>query len=108
MKKSVLRFLGVISLLSLQACGGGGDDSSTGGTAPTSVGITESDVALYARAVNTYAVNCSRYGYYQDCTSYDNAVYYFNSKCYAGVTKACELSQDIVASFTLARLVRGF
>jgi hypothetical protein len=108
MKKSVIRFLGVMSLLSLQACGGGGDDSSTGGTAPTSAGITESDVALYARAVNTYAVNCSRYGYYQDCTSYDNAVYYFNSKCYQGVQQACSLSQDIQASFTLARLVRGF
>lgn len=108
MRKSVIRLLGVVSLLWLQACGGGSDDSTSGGTDATSAGITESDVALYARAVNTYAVNCSRYGYYQDCSSYDNAVYYFNSKCYAGVTKACELSQDIQASFTLARLARGF
>ena len=42
MKKSVIRFLGVVSLLCLQACGGGGDDGGTGGSVATGAGITES------------------------------------------------------------------
>jgi hypothetical protein len=104
MKKITLKLAGVAALVLLQACGGGGDDSAGGGSAG---GITESDAALYARAVNVYAINCSRYGYYQDCTAYDNAVYYFNSKCYQGIQQACELSQDIQASFMMARLVRS-
>jgi hypothetical protein len=105
MKKRALRLASVLSLVLLQSCGGGGDSTDGGGTAGSG-GITDSDVALYARAVNVYAVNCSLYGYYQDCTSYDNAIYYFNSKCYQGVQQACSLSQDIQASFTLARLSR--
>lgn len=108
MKKSLLRLLGglisVLVVVSLQACGGGDDSSSAAPGGGTVVGITDSDVALYARAVNVYAVNCRRYGYYQDCTAYYNAVAYFNDKCYAGVGKACELSQDIQASHLLAGL----
>lgn len=105
--RRLLRVAACLSaVLALQACGGGGDDSgtSTTGTGSGVAGISDSDVALYARAVNVYAVNCRRYGYYQDCTAYYNAVAYFNDKCYAGVTKACELSQDIQASHMLAGL----
>ncbi|MFM2054729.1 MAG: hypothetical protein RL456_2766 [Pseudomonadota bacterium] len=90
----------------LQACGGGdeGEPAGDGGSNGAVAGITEGDVALYARAVNTYAVNCRRYGYGQDCAAYQNAVAYFDGKCRAGVTKACELSQDIQASYLLAGL----
>ena len=106
MKKRFVQLVCTTSFVLLQACGGGGDDSHSAGPG-TAAGITESDAALYARAVNVYAINCSRYGFYQDCTSYDSAVSYFNSKCYQGVQQACALSQDIQASFTLTRLVRG-
>lgn len=95
----------VCSLVLLQACGGGGDDGAGG--ASSTAGITDSDVALYARAVNVYAYSCRRYGYYQDCAAYNEAVSYFNNKCYRGVQKACELSQDITASYTLAGLSLG-
>jgi hypothetical protein len=105
MKKRILRLAHALPLVLLQACGGG-DSISVDGAA--SDGITESDAALYARAVNVYARQCSLYGYYQDCTAYDSAVYYFNSKCYQGNQQACGLSQDIQASFTLARLSRGY
>ena len=107
MKKFARRCLAVMAVLLLQACGGGGGDDSTGsGGAAAGNGITDSDVGLYARAVNVYAVNCSLYGYYQDCTAYYNAVYHFDSKCYQGVQQACQLSQDIQASYVLARLSR--
>ena len=109
MKKRLLRLARVLPLVWLQACGGGGGDDATGVVdGNVGAGITETDAALYARAVNVYARQCSLYGYYQDCTSYENAVAYFNNKCYQGVQQACSLSQDIQASFTLARLSRYY
>ena len=106
--KSISKLAYVLPLVLLQACGGGGGEDATGVDGAASGAITESDAALYARAVNVHARQCSLYGYYQDCTAYENAVAYFNDKCYRGVEQACSLSQDIVASYSLARLSRYY